>query len=130
KECGCEEILNQLYFVYDSVSEILWEEIPDKFALKTTNGCDTYIVTRDKSNLDKDESLRKLKKWLDIDFGLQYAEIHYSKMKPRIICEKYIETDAGLLPNDCKFFCFNGEPKFLYVGVIDESGYTHKTYYD
>ncbi|NBI07068.1 ATP-grasp fold amidoligase family protein [Senegalia massiliensis] len=130
EESGCKEILNDLYGVYNDTSEIKWDSLPNKFAMKTTNGCDTYIVTNDKSKLSKEKSLKLLDKWLKIDFGLLYGEIHYSKMKPRIICEKYIETDEGLLPNDYKLFCFNGEPKYLYVGVIDETGYTHKTFYN
>ncbi|WP_342539062.1 ATP-grasp fold amidoligase family protein [Sporosarcina sp. FSL K6-1540] len=129
-ESGCGEILNELYGVYNDTSEISWDSLPKKFALKTTNGSATNIICNDKSILDKDEAINKLEKWLNIDFGLLYAEIHYSKMTPRIICEKYIETDAGVLPNDYKIFCFNGEPKFLYVGIIDETGYTHKTFYD
>lgn len=36
-------------------------------------------------------------------------------MRPRIICERYIETDAGLLPNDYKVYCFNGKPNLVLV---------------
>ncbi|MCM3617919.1 glycosyltransferase [Sutcliffiella horikoshii] len=130
EDCGCKEILNDLYGVYDSSEEINWSNLPQKFVLKTSNGCDTNIICKDKSKLDKTEALKKLKDWMKIDFGLIFAEIHYSKMTPRIICEKYLETDTGDSPNDYKLFCFNGEPKFLYVGVVDQYGYTHKTYYD
>lgn len=126
----CKEILNELHGVYTHPSEIEWEFLPRKFALKTTNGCDTNIICIDKSELNIKEAYKKLEEWLQIDFGLLYAEIHYSKMTPKIICEKYIETENGKLPNDYKIFCFNGEPKYLYVGVIDEVGYTHKTFYD
>jgi len=72
-------------------------------------------------------------KWPKIVFSycqtqLKYAEIQYSKMTPRIICEKYIETDDGLLPNDYKVFCFNGEPKFILAINERETGH-HKRYF-
>ena len=39
-------------------------------------------------------------------------ELHYGKIKPRrIICEEFL----GEKLIDYKFFCFNGEPKFLYI---------------
>ncbi len=129
EECGCSEILNELYSVYNSIVEINWESLPNKFVLKTTNGCDTNIICRDKAKLNKEEVLGKFNNWLNMEFGLTNAEVHYSKIKPKIICERYLETEQGVTPNDYKFFCFNGNPKFLYVGVV-ENGYTHKTYYD
>ena len=48
-------------------------------------------------------------------FGYETVELHYTKIKPRIICEKYLETDAGILPNDYKIYCFNGEPRLILV---------------
>ena len=53
KECGCEEILNDLIGVYDSSDEIKWDELPDKFALKCNHGCGYNIICDDKSKLDK-----------------------------------------------------------------------------
>ena len=114
KVCGCEEILKELYGVYDRVDEIDWEKLPEKFVIKTTNGCGTNIFCENKSSLNKQEVIRQLKKWLKTDFGLFYAETHYSKMKPRIICEKYLQTDSGL-PNDYKFYCFHGVPKVILI---------------
>ena len=128
KERHCEEILNTLYGVYNDTSEIDWEKLPEKFVLKTTNGCGTNIICKDKDELDKEEVFTKLNKWLKTDYSLQFAEIHYSKMTPRIICEKYIETEDGLLPNDYKVFCFNGKPKFILAINERETG-THQRYF-
>ncbi len=128
KERHCEENLNPLYGVYNDTSEIDWDKLPEKFVLKTTNGCGTNIICKDKDELDKEEVFTKLNKWLKTDYSLQFAEIHYSKMTPRIICEKYIETEDGLLPNDYKVFCFNGEPKFILAINERETG-THQRYF-
>ena len=113
EERGCTEILNKLYGVYDNENEIDWEQLPEIFVLKTTNACKTNVFCMNKEDLEKQEVLKKLNKWLKIDYGMKTTEIHYSKIIPRIICEKYIETEDGLLPDDYKVFCFNGKAKFI-----------------
>ena len=115
KACGCEDILNDLYGVYDKTEDINWESLPDKFVLKCTHGCGYNIICTDKSKLDKKASLAKLKKWMQSKYGLRYVEYHYLAIKPRIICEQYIETEDGSLPNDYKISCFKG--KAFYVAV-------------
>jgi len=44
-------------------------------------------------------------------FGNFNAEPHYDKIGKKIICEKYLGEDII----DYKFFCFHGEPKFMYI---------------
>lgn len=115
KKMGCSEILNEIYEVYNSVDEVKWDKLPNKFALKCTHGCGANIICYDKSKLDVRESITKLNKWMKDDYSLEYAEIHYRDIKPRIICEKYLETDLGVFPVDYKIFCFNGIPKITMV---------------
>ena len=43
--------------------------------------------------------------------GAFNIEKHYSKIVPHITCEEYL----GECITDYKFFCFNGEPKYIYV---------------
>ena len=45
------------------------------------------------------------------DFGKVSCEPHYSKIERKIICEKYLGENIL----DYKFFCFKGEPEFLYI---------------
>ncbi len=113
--CGCGRILNPLYYVYEDVNEINWDSLPNKFALKATHGCGFNIICSDKTKIDKDQTIRQLNEWLRIDYSLLTAELQYSKIKPRIICEKYIETDEGILPYDYKVYCFNGKAKLILV---------------
>lgn len=114
-KCGYENILPELYGVYEKTSEINWDTLPDKFALKCTHGCGFNIICDDKNKLDKNQTFKQLDEWLKIRIDKLHAEIHYSKIKPRIICEQYLETDAGFLPIDYKILCFNGKPQILSV---------------
>ena len=123
EEKGCPEILNELYGVYDSVEQIDFEKLPNAFVLKTTDGCGTNIICRDRSKLDVEDTKQKLNYWMTHKYGYETAEIHYLKIKPKIICEKIIETADGTLPNDFKFFCFNGVPQFFYYGYDRENGF-------
>lgn len=112
---GEDEVLNELYAVYNHPSEINWDKLPDKFVIKCTHGCGYNIICDNKEALDKKSVYKKLEKWMSEKYGLFGGELHYDKIKPRIIVEKYIETDEGLLPNDYKIYCFNGKAKLVLI---------------
>ena len=44
-------------------------------------------------------------------------EYPYKNVKPRIIIEQYMEDESGYELKDYKFFCFDGEPKCLFVAT-------------
>lgn len=108
---GLGEYLNNLIGVWNSWDEVDWEKLPEKFALKTNHGARYNIICSDKSKLSEKETGNTITKWLSEDFSLYNAEVHYSKIERKIICEEYLEGDI----TDYKFFCFHGEPKFFYV---------------
>lgn len=110
-----EKNLVKLIGVYDDVKDINWDELPQKFAIKCTHGCGFNIICNDKAKFDIPSAEKQLAKWLKTKFGYETAEIHYTKVKPKIICEEFIENDKGVLPTDYKFYCFNGEPKIVLV---------------
>ena len=117
KQCGCEEILNALYFVWDSVDEIDWDELPNQFVIKWNFGCGQNLICFDKSNLDIEDAKRKLKEWYKIHdtFYLTYSEMQYQGIPPKLICEKLIETENGNVPVDYKLYCFGGKPDCVLV---------------
>lgn len=110
--------------VYDRVSEIPWDSLPSRFVLKCTHDSGGMIICRDKSALDIPEACRKLRSALHTNFWKRDREWPYKGVKPRIICEQYMEDPAqknGLV--DYKFFCMNGKPGFMYIseGLEDHS---------
>ena len=108
KDRGCEEILNKLYGVYDKPEDIDFDELPDKFALKWNFGCGYNIICEDKSKLNKEAVIAQLKKWGKEDFWSYYSELQYRNVDKKIIAEEFIGEDDGNLPEDYKFYCFNG----------------------
>ena len=117
RDCGYEDILNNLIFVCDHTKEIDWDSLPETFVLKCNHGSGYNVICNDKSKLDKQAAVKKLNKWLRTDFGRLFCEPHYSPIPRKIICETYLKPDKGLLPVDYKFFCFNGRPEYLVVAA-------------
>lgn len=112
KRKGYGETLTPLLGVWDNANDIEWDKLPDRFVLKCNHGCAYNIVVPDKRKLDKAKATKQLNDWLKEDFGAFNIELHYSKIKPhKVICEEFL----GESITDYKFFCFNGEPKYIYV---------------
>ncbi len=104
--------LTKLLGVWEDARNIDWDALPDKFVLKCTHGCAYNIVCKDKSTFDKAAAAKQLNKWLKEDFAAFNVELHYGKIKPRrIIAEEFL----GEKLIDYKFFCFHGQPQFLYI---------------
>jgi len=101
---------------YDDPSEINFEKLPNKFVLKTNNASGTNIIVKDKSKLDIPLTCKKLKYWLNKKFGAKEHEWQYLAIKPRILCEEFIETNDDDL-SDYKFFCFNGKVRFVWKDI-------------
>lgn len=114
---GLEEILNELYGSYDQPEEIDWEKLPQQFVLKWNFGKGHNLICTDKSALQIPETMQLLRDWRKTHtyFYKHYAELHYRGIQPKLICEKYIETEDGTLPIDYKVYCFNGEARFVLV---------------
>lgn len=109
---GFGDLLVPLLGVWNNAKDIQWEKLPDKFVLKCNHGCAYNILCGDKNNFNTSGATKQLNEWLKEDFGSFNIELHYSKIQPRLItCEEYL----GDCIMDYKYFCFNGEPKYIYV---------------
>lgn len=124
-----EQALTKLYGVWDRPEDIDFDALPVPCVIKTNNGCGTNIVVRSKADLNPDEIRRRLSVWLEFPYGELSGQPHYSAITPKIIAEEFLEQNPGTddLPFDYKFFCFNGEPKFI-LFYSDRKLNSHVTY--
>lgn len=120
-------ILNELYGVFESVDEINFDSLPESFVLKASHGCEWNIIVRNKAALDREKAKKKMRKWLATNYYTRKREWAYKHIKPRIVCEKYMENKDGALI-DYKFFCFNGTPRFIQVDLDRYTGHK-RTFY-
>ncbi len=104
------------YKVYNSIDEVDFEELPDSFVIKCTHDSHSVFVVKDKNKADKKKILKTLKKHLKRNLYYFAKEWPYKDVKPRIIVEELLNKDSkdtALI--DYKWFCFNGEPKVMYI---------------
>lgn len=102
--------------VWDAPEDVVFESLPNKFVLKTTfgGGGDGVVICRDKSNLNKTEVIKKLRKSFKTNPYARAREWPYKDVPHRIIAEQYMEDEYGEL-RDYKFYCFDGVPKVMLV---------------
>lgn len=110
---GMGSILLEHYGVWDRPEDIPFDDLPDKFVLKSNNGCGHHVICRDKSSLNKTEAINMLH--AAIENGLHHSEPHYTHIKPKVYAEELIETPDGSLPVDYKFTCIGGEIMDIFV---------------
>lgn len=103
--------------VYNSFEDINFEILPPQFVLKCTHNSGGVVICKEINNFDTGQSRRFLNKYLKKNPFWTTREYPYKNVKPRIIVEEFMSDgrtpEEGL--TDFKFFCFNGEAKFLYV---------------
>ena len=124
---GLGDLLNEMYNIYDNINDFNPKDLPNQFVLKATHASGWNLIVKDKSKIDWWIWKKHMKYWLSHDIAWMGREWHYAEMKPRIICEKYLEDETGGL-TDYKCFCFNGVPRFIYVHVKGEEEYLN--FYD
>lgn len=100
--------------VWNSVNDIDWDSLPSQFVIKVTSDSGGIVVCKDKSHLDIQEAKKILLNGWGKNYYKYNKEYPYRDLTPRIIAEEYKEDDSGEL-KDYKFFCFDGEPKALFV---------------
>ena len=115
KKAG-KKYFNKVYGVYQTVEEIDFKALPNQFVLKLTHASGCNIICKNKEKLDLGKTKEKLNKWLKLDYYLKSQERQYKLIKPQIICERYLEEKNGQLA-DYKFFCFDGQPKFIHFDI-------------
>lgn len=120
-----EEFVIPTIGIFKNEKEIDFDTLPQKFVVKCNHnsGLGMYIC-KDKTKFNKNKILRDLNKGLKEKFYKRNAELVYKNIEPKIIVEKLIETENGEDLKDYKFFCFNGEPK--YIEVDSDRFTTHK----
>lgn len=130
KSLGCEEILIDLLGAWDSVEDVDWDSLPQKFVIKCNHGSGYNIICRNKDEFDIDKARESLSKWMEEEYGVNRAEQGiYSRIHRKIIAEKFIETSDNMPPRDYKFFCSYGKVKLLFVASDRINNQTKFDYY-
>lgn len=110
-----EDKIIKTFGVWDCFDDIDFEQLPNQFVLKSTNGGGGtgVVICRDKATFDRNKAKERIEK--SMHFNWKYErEWVYRDLKPRIIAEELMCNDDGTDLVDWKIHCFNGEPKVLF----------------
>lgn len=110
-----------------------WTSLPEEFVLKCNlsyNGNNMKFITN-KSQVNLESLLLEVNTWLDPrNTMMNTCCCRFNNSTPCILAEKFLKQD-GHTPNDYKFFCFNGEPCYVYVATAHfEKGMSAISFYD
>ena len=115
--------------VWNNINDIDFSILPNSFVLKCTHDSGGVFICKDKNTLNFKKAKRFLKNKLNTNFFFYGREWPYKLIEPRIIAEPYMIDDSGHGLKDYKFFCFNGEPKAMFIAT-DRGIDTRFDFYD
>ncbi len=125
-----EEYIIPTLGVWDKFDDIDFDKLPNQFVLKCTHDSEGLVIVKDKSKFNKEEAKNKIENAMKYNFFYIGREYPYKNVKPRIIAEEYMEDREYGELRDYKFFCFDGEPKAMFIASDRGIGETKFDYYD
>ncbi|MFA0067593.1 ATP-grasp fold amidoligase family protein [Vibrio breoganii] len=116
KKIGSEYLI-PLLGVYDSVKEIDFTNLESPYVLKVNHSSGGNFFDLPGKPINKSKSLKEIDHHMGLNAYYFGGELAYKNIEPKIIAEKVLFDESGNLPNDYKFFCFNGKPHFVQVDI-------------
>lgn len=101
--------------VWNGFDDIDFDKLPNQFVLKCTHDSGGVVICKDKSSFDIESARKKINYGLSHNFYVYSREKAYRDIPRRIIAEEYKEDSIAGELRDYKFFCFNGEPKIMFI---------------
>lgn len=107
------------------VEQRTWE-LP--YIIKMNNCSGRHIFVRTESERNWKIIDKKISKWKKSTFGTDSGEIHYKKIEPKVLVEKFISEKDDVSPVDYKIYVFNGKAEFIDVIANRENNRTEYGY--
>lgn len=125
------EVIGEEYIVptlasWDDPDDIDFDSLPNQFVLKVNWSSGYNIIVKDKTELNIEETKKKLKKWMEPDRNAYYQFFNwgYKHMKPVVYAEAYLEQIDGQV-YDYKFFTFQDKVKMMFIATDRKDSLTH-----
>lgn len=120
EEKGLGDILIPLLGVWDNVTDIDFDKLPNEFVLKATHGSGDILIVKNKNSVNWTDTVKMFKKDLAKRYGALESGIHYMRIVPRIVAEEMIRNDEetqkiSFSLIDYKMWCFNGRCHYIFT---------------
>ncbi len=106
------EYIVPMYGAWKTADDIPFQQLPCRFVLKCNHDQGSVLLVHNKENINIQEIRMIFDKKLARNSYYGTREYAYKNIQSRVFAEKYLDNDII----DYKFYCFNGEPLFLYCG--------------
>ena len=123
EKIGKEYVIPLLGGPWKHFDEIDFDILPNQFVLKTTHDSGGIVICKDKSNFNKEHAKQLLTEHLSGCHWKKWREWAYKNVEPQIIAETYMKDYSVEIGKneeqltDYKIFCFNGDPKLLFIAT-------------
>ncbi|HYW33794.1 MAG TPA: ATP-grasp fold amidoligase family protein [Balneolaceae bacterium] len=124
-----EDFLVPLIGAYDTLTPQIWESLPEKFVLKANHGCGMFHIVLNKAEEDYASVRQKTEEWKNFDYAEFGREWAYKGLPRTIIAEELLLDSNQSIPQDYKFYCFNGRVKLIHIH-FDRFGNPRRNLYD
>ena len=124
---GSEYVVEN-YGVFDKWDDIDFSKLPESFVIKGTHDSGGAFVCKRKDTFDFNSTRRQIEKNLNKNYFYDLREWPYKNIPPRIIVDRFLDDHTGKELRDYKFWCFGGEPQFMYCTIKGQNIY--ENFYD
>ena len=107
-----DNIIVPLLFVTDDPATIPFDKLSGSFIIKPNHMSGAFIIVN-KYPEDQVQIVVKCKKWLKSSYGLDKNEWAYQNIKRKIIIEKLLLDENGIIPDDYKLFMFHAKCQLI-----------------
>lgn len=109
---GAEYVIPNLG-VWRSAKDIDFDSLPERYVLKCSHDSGSVVICD--GPVDREAVAGRLEEALGRNYSAGGREWAYKGVVPQVIAEPLLDDGSPDGLTDYKFFCFNGEPRFLYV---------------
>ncbi len=123
-----EDHLIPLLGNFENLTLQAWNSLPRSFVLKANHGCKMVEIIEEKSAKDYDDILQVATAWQNTDYYKFGREWVYKDVPRTIVAEELLQNNEGDIPDDYKFFCFNGRVECIQVDFGRFENHTRNFY--
>lgn len=116
------------YGAWDDFNKIDFSKLPNKFVLKTNHDSSGATICKDKSNFNYNLYKKKFTSLLKRNYFYHCREWPYKNVKPMVLAEMLLEDPDRDKLEDYKFWCFDGEPLYMYCTI--KGGDVYENFFD
>ncbi len=113
-----EKYLKPVLQISKSFDDINFDDLPEKFIIKTNHGSKWHYIIKDKKGFLQNKVLFNTArfnfiKWLNLNFfGIGGMELQYKNIIPAILIEPLLRDSDKDYSEEIEVYCFNSQPLF------------------